>query len=363
MPIRILHVVTYMGRGGLETMIMNYYRQIDRNKVQFDFLVHRDFEADYDKEIIALGGNIYHVPVLNPFSPQYYRSLHDFFSKHKYDVVHSHLDCLSAYPLSVAKKHGVKIRIAHAHNKNQDKNLKYPIKMISKKWMPHFATHLFACSDEAGEWMFPGRDFMVMKNAINAKDFSYFPEKEQNIRKKLGTENKFVIGHVGRFNPQKNHEFLITVFKEVVDREPDAMLLLIGSGDGQGEIKKQVQSLDIERNVMFLGSRDDIPDLLQGMDVFVFPSLYEGLGIAAIEAQAAGLRCILSEQVPKECKLCENVEFISLKDSAASWADRICKHRYDVKSDNVNIICKKGYDIVKNTEWLQEFYMLGGQMI
>lgn len=361
MSIRVLHVVTYMGRGGLETMIMNYYRQIDRNEIQFDFLVHRDFEADYDSEIISLGGNIYHMPALNPFSPKYYRSLCDFFSTHQYDIVHSHLDCLSAYPLSVAQKYGVKNRIAHAHNKNQDRNLKYPIKMLSKVMIPYFATQLFACSDEAGKWMFRGRDFAVMRNAIDSRKFLYSPEKEQDMKRKFGIENKFVIGHIGRFNPQKNHKFLVKIFEKVLKKDPEAVLLLIGSGDGQKEIETQVRTLGIENSVMFLGSRDDIPALLQGVDVFVFPSLYEGLGIAAVEAQAAGVPCILSEEVPRECKLCENVEFLSLEDPDDVWADHICQHKFDMKTDNINSICDQGYDIVRNVEWLQKFYMSMGK--
>lgn len=361
MEVRVLHVVTYMGRGGLETMIMNYYRQIDRDKVQFDFLVHRDFEADYDREIETLGGKIYHLPLLNPFSPQYYRALEEFFTKHKYDVVHSHLDCMSAYPLSVAKKYGVKIRIAHAHNKNQDKNFKYIIKAFSKYLMPHYATHLFACSEEAGTWMFPGHKFIVMKNAINSKDFTYSREREKTVRERFNIENRFAIGHVGRFNPQKNHVFLLSIFKRVLDMEPNAMLILIGSGDGEDEAKRNAKDLGIDRNVMFLGNRDDIPELLQMMDVFVFPSLYEGLGIAAVEAQAAGIPCILSDQVPMECKLCGDVEFLSLKSSEIEWAKRICHYRNYQKRANQVVICEKGYDIKQNAEWLQSFYVLGGK--
>jgi hypothetical protein len=170
MPLRVLHVVTYMGRGGLETMIMNYYRRIDRNRIQFEFLVHRDFEADYDQEILSLGGNIYHVPTLNPLSPGYYAALDRFFEEHPYRIVHSHLDCLSAYPLRSAKKHGAMIRIAHGHNKKQDLNLKYIIKILSKPWMPIFATHLFACGREAGEWMFSGHPFTIMNNAIDVNN-------------------------------------------------------------------------------------------------------------------------------------------------------------------------------------------------
>ena len=153
-PIRILYVVTYMGRGGLETMLMNYYRQIDRNEVQFDFLVHRDFEADYDKEILKLGGKIYHLPRLNPWDYRYLKKLDEFFQQHKeYKIVHSHLDCMAGIPLKYAKKNGIPVRIAHAHSKSQDKDFKYPLKLWMKRMIPRYATKLFACGEEAGEWM------------------------------------------------------------------------------------------------------------------------------------------------------------------------------------------------------------------
>ena len=215
MRIRVLHIVSYMGRGGLETMIMNYYRHTNRTKVQFDFLVHRDFTADYDNEILALGGNIYRIPKLNPFSPLYFRALDSFFSEHHYDIVHSHLDCLSAYPLKIAEKHGVKTRIAHAHNADQDHNLKYLIKAYAKRRIPRYATDFFACSQAAGQWMFPGQRFQVMKNAIDARQYIYNPETERIMKEKFGLQNKFVIGHVGRFSPQKNHNFLIDIFQYV----------------------------------------------------------------------------------------------------------------------------------------------------
>ena len=360
MPLRVLHVVTYMGRGGLETMIMNYYRRIDRNRIQFDFLVHRDFEGDYDREILSLGGNIYHVPPLNPLSPGYYAALDRFFKEHPYPIVHSHLDCLSAYPLRSAKKHGAMIRIAHAHSTSQDKNLKYYIKILSKPWMPIFATHLFACGREAGEWMFSGHPFTIMNNAIDVNNYIYSEKKRHAVRAQLSLENRFVIGHVGRFNPPKNHPFLIRVFAEVLKMDANALLLLIGTGDGQQEIREMVENLGISSNVMFLGSRSDVPDLLQAMDVFVFPSLYEGLGIAAVEAQAAGLPCIMSDQVPTECKMTDNVEFLSLGASAETWAERICGHKGDARENMFDRIAAAGYDIQKNAEWLQNFYLSGG---
>ena len=174
MPIRVLHVVTYMGRGGLETMIMNYYRHVDRNKVQFDFLVHRDFRADYDDEIESLGGKIYRLPRLNPWDFRYHKALDKFFDEHpEYKIIHVHQDCLSSVILKCAKKHGIPVRIGHSHNINQDKNFKYPIKMYFKRQIPNNATHLMACGKKAGDWMFGGAPYLILNNAIDVKKYNY----------------------------------------------------------------------------------------------------------------------------------------------------------------------------------------------
>ena len=251
--IRVLQIVTYMGLGGLETMIMNYYRNIDRTKIQFDFLVHRYEEADYDKEILSLGGHIYHMPMLNPFSKAYFNALDDFFDNHKYDIVHSHLDCMSAYPLEIAQKHGVKVRIAHSHSKSQDKNLKYPIKLLSKHLIPKYATHLFSCGKEAGDWMFGGNAYTVLNNAIDAEKYRYNCQIRNQVRDELKiSKSDFVIGHVGRFAPPKNHPFLIDVFKSVHDKNRNSKLLLVGTGNGQSNIREKVDNLGLSDSVIFL---------------------------------------------------------------------------------------------------------------
>lgn len=360
MGIRVLHVVTYMGRGGLETMIMNYYRHIDRTKVQFDFLVHRNFQADYDEEILEAGGHIYQIPLLNPFSPGYYKALNSFFAEHHYDIVHSHLDCLSAYPLKAAKRYGVRTRIAHAHSSDQNHNLKYLIKIYSKRQIPRYATDFFASSKQAGEWMFPGQRFQVMKNAIDARQYIYNPETELRMKVKFGLQDKFVIGHVGRFSPPKNHSFLIDVFQWVQNIEKDAVLLLIGTGEDQAKAEAKVKKLGLQEKVLFLGSRADVSQVLQALDVFVFPSLYEGFGIAALEAQAAGLPCILSDRVPRECKLTENVEFLSLDLSPREWAERIIRYKGKPKENQFDVICNAGYDIEENAKQLENFYLSRG---
>lgn len=359
--LRVLQVVTYMGRGGLETMIMNYYRNIDRSKVQFDFLVHRQEEAAYDKEILSLGGHIYRMPVLNPFSKAYFKSLDSFFKKHRYNIVHSHLDCMSAYPLKIAQKNGVCVRIAHSHNKSQDKNLKYPIKLLSKRLIPKYATHLFACGKEAGDWMFNGKPYTILNNAIDAQIYVYNERVRDEVRKELNlTNDNLVVGHVGRFNPQKNHSFIIDVFNVVYEKNKNARLVLVGSGDGQQAIEDKVKRLGLSDAVLFLGSRGDVNRVLQAMDVFFFPSLYEGLPLSIIEAQAAGLPCIISDNVPDECIKTDRVFRYSLGEPADFWADKIFEALKISKKDTLSEIVASGFDIKENSRKLEDFYTSHG---
>ncbi len=354
-PIRVLHIVTYMGRGGLETMLMNYYRQIDRSRVQFDFLAHRDFEADYDGEILALGGRIYRLPQLNPFSPGYLKALDSFFAQHKeYKIVHSHLDCMAGIPLKYAKKHGVPVRIAHAHNSNQTKDKKYLLKLLFKRSIPRNASQLFACSQMAGEWMFNRATFRVMNNAIDAKAYTFDPTVRMQVYKELGINpDSLLVGHVGRFEPQKNHQFLLRIFAALPQ---NARLLLVGDGTLRQQTEAQAKELGIQDRVIFAGVRKDIPRLLQAMDVFLFPSNYEGLPVSIIEAQAAGLPCLISDKVPLECKKTDLVEQIALAESPEHWAARVLEAAKLPRADRYEDIKKAGFDIAANAQWLQEFY-------
>lgn len=358
-PIRILHVVTYMGRGGLETMIMNYYRHMDRTKVQFDFLTHRDFRADYDDEIEALGGRIYHLPRLVPWSCNYRISLDHFFCEHpEYKIIHVHQDCLSSIFLKAAKKHDVPVRIAHSHNSNQDKNLKYPIKLFYRRQIPSSATQLFACGKAAGDWMFRGASYHVLNNAINASQYTLRPAVRNQIRDQLGISHKsFVVGHVGRFNPQKNHDFLLDIFSKVCESIHDAVLLLIGDGNLRSSIEAKAADLGITDRVIFTGVRSDVPDLMQAMDCFVFPSLYEGLPVTLIEAQAAGLPCIVSDGVPVECSKTNLVEHIPLGENAEAWAEKVLAKINLPHRDTKDEIIRAGYDIEANALWLQNYYL------
>lgn len=357
MPVRVLQIVTTMNRGGLETMLMNYYRHINRNKVQFDFLVHRSEEGDYEKEILSFGGRIYRMPALNPFSPDYYKALHSFFSEHKYDIVHCHLDCMSAVPLSVAKKHGIKHRFAHAHSKSQDKDYKYFFKIVFKKFIPIFATELFACGREAGNWMFNGKDFLVISNAIRTDDYSYSNLIKTRKRADLGLSDSFTVCHVGRFDYPKNHHFIIDVFYEVLKLNSNSQLLLVGTGNKLQTIKNKVRDLKIDNSVKFLGIRSDVPEILMASDAFLFPSLYEGVSLSTIEAQASGLPCFFSDRIPKECKVTDDVTFISLEKTPSYWAEQIYNSKNYKRSNNLELIKAAGYDICDKSEWLEKYYL------
>ena len=357
-PIRILHVVTYMGRGGLETMLMNYYRQIDRNEVQFDFLVHRDFEADYDKEILKLGGKIYHLPRLNPWDYRYLKKLDEFFQQHKeYKIVHSHLDCMAGIPLKYAKKNGIPVRIAHAHSKSQDKDFKYPLKLWMKRMIPRYATKLFACGEEAGEWMFGGLKFNILNNAIDTKQYQYSEKVRTAYREELGLGDSLVIGHVGRFNPPKNHRFLIEIFDKLKQKNTNVKLLLVGDGDGRGKIEDLVKEKNLQEDIKFLGMRDDVYNILQAMDVFVMPSLHEGLPVTGVEAQASGLPCVFSDTITKEVGLTSNTEFLSLQEKPDVWAEHVLKYMNVQRKSERKILEQAGYDIQQTADTLAQLYL------
>lgn len=358
-PIRILHVVTYMGRGGLETMIMNYYRHMDRSKVQFDFLVHRENRAAYDDEIESLGGKIFRLPRLMPWSKSYKNTLSEFLAAHpEYKIIHVHQDCLSSVVLKEAEKKGIPVRIAHSHSSSQDKNLKYLIKLWYKCQIPRYATDLLACGEKAGDWMFGGAPYDILNNAIDAERHTYCEDVRDSVRKALNiSKDTFVVGHVGRFSYPKNHEFLIDIFAALHSQEPKTHLLLVGDGELRNEMEEKVEKLGLQDHVLFAGLRSDVPDLLQAMDVFVFPSHYEGLPLTMVEAQASGLPCFISDKVPGECKVTDLVKQIPLSSSPNDWAEQILAVRGLPRRDTYNEILCSGFDIAENARKLEAFYL------
>lgn len=355
---------TIMNRGGAETMVMNYYRKIDRTKVQFDFLVHRQERGAYDDEIEALGGRIYRtIPIYPQNFYQYKKFLHAFFEEHKeYKIIHSHMSELGYFAFKEAKKQGIPIRICHAHNAPHGWDMKMFIRTYFKKMMMPYITHMFMCGIESGEWLFGKKNndkFIQMNNAIDTKKFIYNENIRDNLRKMLNiSQNEIVVGHVGRFNYQKNHDFLIDIFDEVHKILKNSKLLLVGAGDLENKIKKRVNHLNITNDVIFLGNRNDVNDLMQAMDIFVFPSHYEGLPVTLVEAQASGLPVIKSNYVPGQCIMTPNVYTLSLNSSSKEWANQIVDIMKEYKrTDSSHYIIENQYDISTNAKWLEEFYL------
>lgn len=354
--IRVLQCVNNMHRAGLETMLMNYYRNIDRTKIQFDFLVHRQERSDYDDEIESLGGRIYRAPRLYPQNyPAYFAYMKRFFREHpEYKIMHSHIDSMSFMPLLAGKIAGVPIRIAHSHNTSIELDAKYPLKQIFRYLIPTVTTHNLACGEAAGQFLFRGKDFQVIPNAIVASSFAFDPDLRQKKRMELKLKESFVLGHVGRLCKQKNHKFLIDVFKKVVEKEKNAVLLLVGTGEQESQIHEQIDGLGLSKSVHFLGKRSDVNEIYQVMDVFVMPSLFEGVPVVGIEAQFAGLPCVFSDRIPKEVGFVKSCAFLSLEEDVEYWAEHILNYR-----DNIRKSCESEdimFDIKHARNQLEAYY-------
>lgn len=368
-PIRVLNLFTIMNRGGAETMVMNHYRNIDRTKVQFDFLVHRQERGAYDDEIEAMGGRIYRMcPIYPQNFGKYKKMLREFFCQHKeYRIIHSHMSELGYFAFREAKKQGVPVRICHAHNApvrssmTPKEKAQLVFRNYFKKHIIPFTDFMFICGDEAGNWLYGKENkarFITMKNAVDAEKFRFNPDYRKEIRNEFSLDDQLVIINVGRFNPQKNHALIIDIFKEIHSLRSDSKLILVGNGETQNEIKEKVHLSGLDDAVIFTGVRDDIHKLLSCADVFLFPSLYEGLPVTMVEAQASGIRCFISDAIPDQCILTDSVEVIGLSKSPSHWAQKIISSpvEYDRKS-RYEDIRKSGFDIKDSAKWLQEFYL------
>lgn len=362
--IRILQVVTIMNRGGAETLLMNLYRNIDRTKIQFDFLTHRMEKGAYDDEIISLGGRIFHFPPIRPLGyRKYFKELDNFFLQHpEYKIVHSHINENSSFVLRAANKSGVPIRVAHSHLGTLPIDYKIPFRYYGRYFLRENATHYFACSTDAGRWLF-GRDITdnrqvtVLKNGVDYTNLRFNKESREKIRHEMGIEDKLVISHIGRFEEQKNHSFLIDVFDGVIKRNPNAILLLIGDGKLKSSIIRKVERLGLKNSVRFLGIRSDVCELMQAMDIFLFPSKFEGLPVALVEAQGAGLHCIVSDAITKESDIGAGLlQFIDLKESKSLWADKVIATEIS-HIDVREALDKSGFNIIKTAKTLQSLYI------
>ena len=364
-PIRVLCVFASLNRGGSETMCMELYRHIDRSRVQFDFVKHTPQKCAYEDEILSLGGRIYEAPrylIYNHIA--YCRWWKRHLAEHpEHKIIHGHFYTVASVYFKVCKKMN-RITVGHSHSTScdRDKNSKRLISKLKLKYKLHFLKKLedksdycFACSQDAGNWLFPNKKFTVLKNAFDIEKFKFDPETRQNARSELNlADSDFVVGTVGRLINVKNPDGVIDIFKSVLAGNPSAKLLWVGYGELREKIEQRIRQENLTSSVIMTGVRSDVERMLQAMDVFIFPSFLEGLGIVAVEAQTAGMPCFCSDTIPKEVAVTELCSFLPLNQPDL-WADKILTS--DIKRRDVTQkIRKAGYDINTTSKWLEEFY-------
>ena len=367
MGIRVLNLFTVLDRGGAETMCMNLYRNIDRDKVQFDFLVYHKERGIYEDEIEKLGGKVYRIPPIGPISIfAHIRGAIRFFRNHpEYQIVHDHMGANGAFILWAAKKADIKTRIFHSHFEKQAlvtnsikgtcrRLLLWTLGKIAKRCSNCY----FACGHRAAE-VFDGRyKVHILNNAIDVEKFRYNKKLRENVRNEYSCNDKVIIGNVARFDANKNQVFLIDVLRCALERRKDIELWLIGDGKRKKELIELSEGMGLKENIRFFGVREDVNELLQAMDVFVFPSIKEGLPVACIEAQASGVPCVFSDGFdPLTVIVPENCKIVSLSESPQVWADTIVKMSTRTRSDKTSQIRKKGYDIKQTAQRMQKYYL------
>ena len=353
--VRIAQMMTDMNYGGVEMVVMNYYRHIDRSKVQFDFFVIEGSTIPQRREIESMGGRVFVVPKYTRLF-EYENAIQKLFKKNNYSIVHSHMNTLSVLSLYGAKIAGVPNRILHNHSTaGKGETKKNIAKYMLKPFAKLFATKLCACSKLAGDWIYGKRTkYHVFNNAIDLEKYKYNHEEREKLRRELCLERKKVIGHIGRFCYQKNHELLIDIFYEVLQKEKDAILLLIGEGETERNIKSKVNDLGIADNVLFLGRKEDAYRYYQAMDLFLLPSRYEGLPVVGVEAQASGLPCVFSDCVTKEAKLLNTTNYVS--GGVMDYVKAVIEGLKNERRNTVEEIKKAGFDIRTEAGKLLEFY-------
>lgn len=373
---RVLQVCA-LNAGGIETFVMNIYRELKKENIVFDFVNYFDPKKEqfHEKEVSEYGSNIYKTGSFNyknPLVKHLHKNLklYTFIKKNNYDVVHVHAsDNVSLEDCFIAKIAGVKKIIVHSHNTSINKEEQfYKLKVIlnkcTKRIWRYVATDFFACSTLAAEWMFDeglnkNNRVKIVNNAIDSSKYIFNDKIRKEYKSKLNIESNILIGHIGRFSYQKNHEFLIDIFNELKVINPSAKLLLIGSGELEDNIKEKVKSLDLEKDIIFYGLSNKCSELMQVMDVFVLPSRFEGLPLVGIEAQASGLKVLVSDKVSKQMKITDNVEYLPLELGSKKWAEKINNACNNYKrKDMSNKIKISGFDILEVAKELKKCYLL-----
>ena len=355
-PVRVLHVITGMGSGGAESFIMNMYRHMDRDLIRFDFLL-RSSENIYEEELKAFGSRVVQTASFPRHFAENRRQVKLFLRDNSYQIIHVHANALMYMTaLKEATRCRIPCRIMHSHSTSMRYPWMLPYHLLQKANLGHLVTDCFACSEDAGRWMFPS-SFRVIRNGVDLERFSFDEALRKKCRAELGlNETQLVLGHVGRFLPVKNHSFLLNVFQHVLYEKPDAMLVFVGDGPREEQIRQQAAEMRLGDHVRFLRLRKDVENMLNVMDIFVFPSLYEGMPIAMIEAQANGLPIICSEGVPNEAIIASNVKRLDLKRGAKAWSDSILTLE-QTRCDSGNVLRNAGFSIEEEAAKLQDFYL------
>lgn len=361
--IRVLNIIGgSMGYGGVSEFLMNYYRHMDKNIIQYDFVCQGYEEGIYDNEILSLGGKIYYIPHKLKHPIRFTTELQNIIKLGNYKIVHSHIDASNAWTLKIARDMHVQYRISHSHSMGmQTKNpLKRIINMYLMTQIPHVATDLWACSKEAGKWLYGKKNInkiVIINNAIDINRFLFNSDNREKIRQKYGLKDAFVIGCVGRLSQEKNHLFLLSVFREILNRESCARLLIIGDGELRQKLEEKAEQLKISDKVIFAGNQNNTNEYYSAMDVFVFPSLFEGLGIALVEAQCNGVHCICSDNLPEESDVL-GIEKISLNDSVFIWAQKVLNYKNNKeREDGVYTMRESCFNINIEANKLQRYYL------
>lgn len=354
--VRVLHIIDGLGSGGAESFLMNMYRNIDREKIQFDFLLRSEVNI-YKDELEMMGSTVYVTPSFPKHFIKNYFETKKFLKEHKYEIIHIHANALLYLTaLILAKKEGIKCRIMHSHSIST----KYPILKIihnfNKNLLHFWATDYWACSEDAGKWMFK-KQYLHIKNSTDLDKFKFNKQKRESVRKELGIDDDvFVIGHIGRFLPVKNHSFILSVFKEILKNNINSKLVLVGEGEDFDKVKEKVNQLGLTDNVLFLGVRKDIDRVLNAFDVFLFPSLYEGLGIVLVETQANGIPSFISDVIPEDVWVSSCVHPISLQESTKVWAKTIIETNYE-RQNVIKELRDAGFDVKSEAKKMESYYI------
>ena len=357
-PIRILCVFSTLDRGGAESMCMSLYRTIDRKKVQFDFVKHTNNIGSFEDEIIDKGGRIYIAPRFKVGNIIRYCSWwENHLSTHpEHIIIHGHFYTISAVYFAIAKRHR-RITVGHSHNTQPyKKTFSTMIEIPFLYFVERVADYRFACSHAAGKWLYPHKKFRIISNAIDIEEYKYNDKLREKARKDLGINNNtLVIGTVGNIREAKNPFGTIEIFRHVQDMKKDSLLLWAGDGPLYQQVLDKINEYQLDGCIRLLGSRNDVNMLLQAMDVFILPSFYEGLPVVLIEAQAAGLTCIVGDNVTRDVNLTGLCRFLNINDYK-SWAEEIINSNKEHKDTSI-VLSEAGYNIKTTARWLQNFYL------